>query len=77
MRKRVNIMTWADLSVVTKFVNLLHEEMIRYAPYSRIDEATGEYGRGTLFGDQNVIIAMITLRNKLNELIDRSKAANS
>lgn len=70
---RNNTVTWVDCKVLTNKCHSLIAEMMEYNKYSTPDESRG---RGKLFGDQDVIIAAIELRNRLVAVIDKSSAAN-
>ena len=76
MRDRKNITTWQDCSVLTKLMGQLQTELVRYGPYSGPPAEGKDWGHGYLYGDQNILIAAITLRNRLDELIKKSAKVN-
>jgi hypothetical protein len=67
---RKNVTTWVDCSAITKLQGELANEIVRYAPYCRNENAAGKFD-----GDSGLIVAAILLRNRLNSLIECSNAA--
>lgn len=65
---RNNVVTWVDVRVLTKFTTQLLIELGEYA-------ARG-YEKPSLYGDSNVLIELIQLRIKTDELLDKSNKAN-
>jgi hypothetical protein len=63
---RNNVLNWVDCKVVTKFSHELISEMMEYQ---------GRSGN-ILGGDQSVMVAAINLRNRLTQIIDKSREAN-
>ena len=76
MKDRKNIMTWSDCNVLTKLMAELQMELVRYGPYSGPPTEGKEWGHGYLYGDRNIMIAAITLRKRLNEVIRKSAKIN-
>ena len=55
--------TWSDCDYILRLTNRLNEAMMKYA--------CSGFQKIGLKDDQSVMVEAITLRNKLNELIDR------
>lgn len=73
---RVNVTTWRDGRTITKLQGELANALMEYQTHAAPRE-DGLWGVGYLYGDSNVMVAAINLRNRLDTLIERSKAANS
>lgn len=79
--KRVNTVGWNTGVFLTRLIGELQVELMKWQKdCAREDPSNpGFYvpvsGITTLDGDRSVIIAAINLRNKLNEVIDRSGKA--
>lgn len=67
---RVNTVTWVDGNVLTKFMGELQRELMDWQRYT-------EQPEGKLGGDRGVLVAAITLRNKLDAVIDKSAMVNA
>lgn len=67
---RVNTVTWVDGKVLTKFMGELQRELMDWQRYA-------EQPGGKLGGDSGVLVAAITLRNKLDAVIEKSAKANA
>lgn len=63
--QRTNVTTWSDCEVVTRLSHALVEELMKYQKHSLAEIKP-------MGGDQNVMVAAITLRDRLIKLIDRS-----
>ena len=72
---RNNVTTWSDAVTLTKLQNELTAALMGYQMHAAPRD-DGRWGVGALGGDSNVIVAAITLRDRLNALIDKSKLAN-
>lgn len=72
---RKNVTTWSDAVTLTKFQNELTTALIKYQMHAAPRD-DGRWGVGALGGDLNVMVAAIGLRDRLNQLIERSKLAN-
>lgn len=75
--KRTNVTTWQDGETLTRLMGSLAEALMKYQKYALMDQDSGKFGVGALGGDQSVIVEAITLRNRLDALIERSKRANT
>lgn len=65
-----NTVSWSDIETINRLMSKLTEAMFYYHKYSI--EAHGAE-RGFTKNDMNVIVECINLRNKLNQIIDKSK----
>lgn len=63
---RVNTVTWVDGKVLTKFMGELQVELMEW-------QRPGD----KLGGDRGVLVAAITLRDRLNLIIEKSALANA
>lgn len=79
---RVNTVDWSTVNVLTKFSTEFIKALV---DWQRFTIKTGEDGmiipiqlrkRVSLGGDSEVIVAAIQLRDKLNQIIERSSDAN-
>lgn len=66
---RKNTVTWVDGRVLTKFMGDLQGELMEWQRYSESGDKLG--------GDRGVLVAAISLRNKLDAIIDKSAMANA
>lgn len=64
--ERINVTSWQDCNTLTKLCHDLISEMMSYQAYSL------QKGKGHFGGDQGVMVAAITLRKRLKDLIEKS-----
>lgn len=73
---RNNVTTWRDGEVITRLIARLQQALMEYQMYAAPRE-DGKWGVGKLGGDSDVMVEAITLRNRLDQLIEKSIKANS
>ncbi len=80
--KRINTVSWIDGLVITRHMNSLQEELMKWQrDCAREDPENPGMLKSvseihSLCGDSSVLVAAITLRNRLNEIIEKSATAN-
>jgi len=66
--KRINVVSWVDCKVLTKKCCALLEQLGEYAHRG--------YEKDGIYGDSNLIIALIDIETTIGKLRDKSKQAN-